>query len=113
MGIGPTKEIDLGDARIASRGKRVACFSKCFALRDPAALGTRPGRAPFRAAHRCSLRIGQSDIIDSHPYRGQAGCGCNYLSFGTAIRSGVNSFQSLHAGFSPQTPALSFLPPRP
>lgn len=112
VGIGCTKKTDLGDVRIASKGKRVACFSKCFALRDPAP-GTRPGRAPFRAAHRCSLRIGRNDIIDSHPYRGQAGCGCNYLSFGTATRAGVNSFQSLYAGFCPQIPALSFLPSRP
>lgn len=104
---GPVRTRKQASAMNASKSKRGASFSKGFALPDPS-------RAASCAAYFCcGLKIGETIIIDSHPYSGQAICGYSYLFFRIMIRSGVNSFLSLHAGVSPHTPALSFLSSRP
>lgn len=88
-----------GQCALRPRGKRVA-----ESLISPSARRSQTRRLPPSALCRekSSLRI--------RIHTGQRQAGHNDLSFRTKSGSGESRFLSLNAGFSPQTPAFSFLP---
>ena len=84
-------------AMCASKGQTCHLFFQAL----HASRSGRPGDSPSVLCAVCSLRNRGTVSIDSHPCRGQARCGCNYLFSRTTVHSRVNGFLSLHEGFSP------------